>query len=531
MLLLVAIIIFACVFLNNLSSKIGVPYLLAFIVLGMIFGSDGILRIPFDDFNVAKNICSAALIFIMFYGGFGTSWKHARKVSVPAVLLASAGVVITALITGIFCRYALRFSWIESFLMGSVVSSTDAASVFSILRSRRLELKNNTSSLLEVESGSNDPASYMLTLIFIRLLNAADGTDAIVKLIGSQIVFGLGIAVVTSLAARYILRKFNFANEGFNLVFVTGIAVISYAASEVIGGNGYLSTYLCGLIIGNSAIPEKKELVHYFIGVTNFCQMLIFFLLGLLSFPSMLPQAALSGLLVAGFLLFWARPAAVFAIGKVFSMKARQILTICWAGLRGASSIVFAIMAMTETNIAHDFFHIVFVIVLASILIQGSLLPLVARKLDMIDYSGNVMKSFTDYAKESPVEFIRTSIPEGHPWVGKKIHELLMAPETLIIMIKRNDARLIPSGSSVLKEGDDLVLAAPSAKGTKSLDITEIMIEENDESIGKRIRDLDFQDALIIMIFRDEQSIIPHGNTKIHANDLLVLHHQSRKQK
>ena len=186
--LIASVVIIACIILNKVTNKLGIPMLLAFILLGIFFGSDGVVKIEFGNYDFAEQICSAALIFIMFYGGFGTKWSEARPVAVKAVLLSSLGVVLTAAITGLFCHYFLKIEWLESFLIGSVISSTDAASVFSILRSKRLNLKYNTASLLEVESGSNDPCSYMLTIIVLALMEGSASGGGIAYLVFAQFV-------------------------------------------------------------------------------------------------------------------------------------------------------------------------------------------------------------------------------------------------------------------------------------------------------------------------------------------------------
>ena len=207
-LLLCAVVIVICIVASRLSQRLGVPALLLFLALGMLFGSDGLFRIPFDNFEAAERICSVALIFIMFYGGFGTRWEAARPAAARAVVLSTLGVAVTALLTALFCHFALGFSVLESFLTGAVISSTDAASVFSILRSKKLGLRNHTASLLEVESGSNDPASYMLTVIALSLMGVGGG-GAIPWMIFAQVVFGLGLGAV---------RNFNFIGCGMILL-------------------------------------------------------------------------------------------------------------------------------------------------------------------------------------------------------------------------------------------------------------------------------------------------------------------------
>ena len=206
----ISVIIILCIILNKASSKVGMPMLLAFILLGMIFGSDGLFKIKFEDYKSAESICSIALIFIIFYGGFGTNLNAAKPVAVKAVLLSTLGVVLTAIFTGLFCYFVLKFEILQSFLVGAVISSTDAASVFSILRSKKLNLKYNSASLLEVESGSNDPFSYMLTIIVLSLMQGNASIGKMSYMLFAQIVFGLAIGYGIGYGAYYILNKFKF---------------------------------------------------------------------------------------------------------------------------------------------------------------------------------------------------------------------------------------------------------------------------------------------------------------------------------
>ena len=363
--LLVAAVILLCLSLNKMSNKLGIPMLLAYILLGMMFGTDGILKIPFDNFTIAEQICTVSLIFIMFYGGFGTNWKQAKPVAGKAVLLSTVGVILTAVTTGAFCHFILRMDFWESMLIGSVISSTDAASVFSILRSKRLNLKNNTASMLEVESGSNDPCSYMLTVIILTIMSGELSGSSLVVMIFSQINFGILVGVVVALAAAFILKKVNFATDGFDTIFVFSMALVSYAGASMINGNGYLAAYIAGIILGNTPLHHKKSLVHFFDGITGLMQMLIFFLLGLLAYPSQLPKILPIALAIAVFLTFVARPVSVFAILMPFRCPVKQQLLVSWAGLRGAASIVFAIMAtVSPAYTKNDLFHIVIFIVL-----------------------------------------------------------------------------------------------------------------------------------------------------------------------
>ena len=523
-LLITAVVIFACVFLSKVSSRLGIPMLLAFILLGMLFGSDGILKIPFDNYAFAEQICTVALIFIMFYGGFGTNWQQAKSVAVKAGLLSTAGVVITAALTGVFCHYALHIAWVESMLIGALIGSTDAASVFSVLRSKRLSLRYNTASLLEVESGSNDPCAYMLTVTFIAIAQGSASGGQIGLLIVKQMLFGILFGGLIAAVAVLLLKKIKFSTAGFDMVFVVGIAVIGYALPAVFGGNGFLSVYIVGIVLGNTEIRNKRNLVNFFDGLTGLMQMLIFFLLGLLAFPSRLPQVVLPALLIAVFLTFVARPVAVALVLTPFKGKISQQLLVSWAGLRGAASIVFAIMAEMAVETENDVFHIVFMIVLFSILLQGSLLPLVAKKLDMIDEKGDVMKTFNDYSDEVPVQFIQLSIPKSHHWCGKTLKELTLPPETLVVLLKRNGENIIPNGDTRLLENDVLVLSATSPDHVEGVSLVEIYVDENSKYNGKLLSEIPKKEnTLVIMIQRGEQVIIPHGNIRLESGDMLVV--------
>lgn len=523
--LLVAAVILLCLSLNKMSNKLGIPMLLAYILLGMMFGTDGILKIPFDNFTIAEQICTVSLIFIMFYGGFGTNWKQAKPVAGKAVLLSTVGVILTAVTTGAFCHFILRMDFWESMLIGSVISSTDAASVFSILRSRRLNLKNNTASMLEVESGSNDPCSYMLTVIILTIMSGELSGFSLVVMIFSQITFGILVGVVVALAAAFILKKVNFATDGFDTIFVFSMALVSYAGASMINGNGYLAAYIAGIILGNTPLHHKKSLVHFFDGITGLMQMLIFFLLGLLAYPSQLPKILPIALAIAVFLTFVARPVSVFAILMPFRCPVKQQLLVSWAGLRGAASIVFAIMAtVSPAYTKNDLFHIVIFIVLFSISIQGTLLGLVAKKLDMIDENGNVMKTFSDYSDEMPVEFVKISIKAGHPWENRRIKDLTSLPDLLLVLILRGEERIIPNGNTVVLAGDKIVLSALSPEENLGICLTEIPIEKDSKWIGKPLSRIKLgEEKLVLVLKRNEKVVIPNGNTVIRENDVLVI--------
>lgn len=533
-LLVVSLIIIACIVANKITNRIGVPMLLAFILLGMLFGSDGIFKIDFGNFIFAEKICSIALVFIIFYGGFSTNWNKAKNVAVKSILLSSVGVIITALLTGLFCYYILKIELFESLLIGAVLSSTDAASVFGILRSQKLNLKYSTASMLELESGSNDPWAYMLTVIILSVMsnsNTANSAGSIIYMIFAQVFFGVIFALIVAAFAYWTLNNFDFESAGFDAIFVVAIAILSYALPSVLGGNGYLSAYIVGIILGNKKIVNKKSLVHFFDGLTGLMQILIFFLLGLLAYPSQIPEILLPSIAIALFLTLIARPLATFSVLMPFKAKIPQQLLVSFAGLRGATSIVFAIIAtVSDAYTDNDVFHIVFLVVLISIGVQGSLLPIVSKKLNMIDDKENVLKTFNDYSEETEVQFIRLPISEGHLWIGKKVKEITLPLNTLIVIIKRSGEQLIPNGNTVIIKDDILILSAMSYSDDNTINLSEILIDNTHLWCQKRISEIELpKDTLVVVIKRNGKALIPNGNIKIKANDILVLTSKNSK--
>lgn len=523
--LIVSIVMILCIVLSKISGKLGVPALLAFIVLGMLFGSDGIVKIPFDNYVFAEQISTVALIFIMFYGGFGTRWKEAKKVAGKSILLSTIGVVLTALFTGLFCYLVLKMKLLESFLTAAVISSTDAASVFSILRSKKLNLKDNTASLLELESGSNDPCAYMLMVLLISLMKGSVGAKQIVWMFLSQVIFAILPGIIIAKVVIWLQKRIHIASSGIDAVFVCSIALFSYALASCISGNGFLCVYLVGIILGNTEMSNKRTLVPFFDGITNLMQMLLFFLLGLISFPAQMPKVFFLSVMIAVFMTLIGRPLAVMLILTPFRCNFRQQLLVSWAGLRGAASIVFAIMAMNQCAVTeYDILHIVYMIVFISILLQGTFLPLVAKKLDMIDYSGNVMKTFTDYSDEIPIQFIEFEVNREHAWVGRTIQDILLPPDTILVLLQRGNEKIVPGGNTRILEGDRLILSAKAVGRIEGIQLGERKITSGDSWEGQYVRDIrKKKDLLIMVILRDNQIIIPNGSTRIYQNDILVL--------
>ena len=550
LILLVAVVLILCVFSDRLSGKIGVPALLIFIGIGIFFGCDGPVKIPFENYEFASYVCDTALIVIMFTGGFSMNWKSAKPVMIKAGLLSTLGVAVTAGVTCLFCRFVLNFGFAESLLLGSVISSTDAASVFSVLRSKKLNLKNGLAPLLEAESGSNDPFSYMLTVILTD-----DSSTPILLLILSQLAFGVIFGGLTGILGAFISKRYKAQTEGFECILFLAFALFAYGLSSMLGGNGYLSVYIAGIIIGNAKSPKQgyhgkspmqrffnnvlgitlngkgkgiapSEAVVFLNGVTGICQIAVFFLLGLLSTPSQFGESIMFAVPIYICLTLLSRPVAVAIFGGKSPIADRLFISL--AGLRGASSIVFAILAIVSgVQTEHNIFNIVFCICLLSMLIQGSLLPTAAKKLDLIDDESDVLKTFNDYREDDLMTMMRMFIPEKHSWEGKKLSEITLPTGSLAVMIRRGKETLIPRGDTVIEANDSVILSVPPYKSDridKSLKLREIPINSRHIWSNSQIRDLKLpKRLLIVMIKRGEESIIPSGATTILNGDIVVV--------
>lgn len=523
----VALVILLCVLAEKFSDKFGMPALILFMFIGMLFGCDGIFKIPFENFKLAENTCSVALVFIMFYGGFNTKWDVAKSVAGKAVSLSTLGVVLTAGITALLCQFLLRLPAEESFLIGAVLSSTDAASVFAILRKKKLNLKDGTASILEVESGSNDPVSYMLTVIAVSMMNGSASGNVVVMIL-QQIILGVSLGILLAKLSVFIMTKTKLISEGLDMIFVIAMVLACYGITAFLGGNAYLSVYLFGILMGNSRIKHKQTLIPFFDGVTSLSQILIFFLIGLLTFPHQMGAMIGTAVAVVIFITVLARPAAVFLLLLPQKCSIRQCLLISWAGLRGASSSVFAIMAVAAgISMKQDLFHIVFLVSLFSVAIQGTLLPRVSEKLSMVDDSSDVRKTFNDYQEETNLQLMRLHIPEGHEWENRKIREVNLPTGSLALMIRRGKETIITKGDTKMYAGDNLILSVPPYTTNETENLQEKQISREDVWCDKEIRELQLaEDVLIAMVIRGEETIIPDGKTRILENDRVVMYQE-----
>ena len=524
-LLIFSAIVVICIFFNKFSGKFGIPVLLLFLLLGLLCGSQ------YDGFAsnwgwVVGDISTLALVFIMFYGGFGTRWKSAKPIAMEAGMLSTLGVALTASFVGLFCHFALGWSWLESFLMGAVISSTDAATVFSILRSRKLGLKNRTAPLLEMESGSNDPMSYMLTTVMLSLFSGGVTAGGVVWQIFSQITFGVAGGLLLASGAVFLLKRISFQNNGFDMLLFIAIALVSYALPDLIGGNGYLSAYIVGIVLGNTEFPARKPLVSFFDAITSLMQIVIFFLLGMLAIPLNLLHSLLPAMIIFVFLTLVARPLAVCGVLAPFNKYPfRQLGLVSFVGLRGAASIVFAINILTSAvALEHDIFSIVFCIVLVSIAFQGSLVPAFARLTGMTDKNEDVMTTFSDFSENEEMCFGAIRITETSRWNRRTIKDLDLTQDCLIALVVRGNTRIVPTGDTLLQAGDEIVLCTRSFQDQSTDILTRHCLSEDSKWAGCRVGDYPKQEgSLLILIQRGDERIIPNGNTILNAGDVLVL--------
>ena len=530
LMIICALVLLMCITSTKILYRFGVPILLIFMVLGMLFGSDGVVGIYFNDYQLASEVSTIALIFIMFYGGFGTNWSMAKPVVIQSVLMSTLGVVFTAILTGLFCFFVFKTTLLEGLLIGSIVGSTDAASVFAILRSQRLNLRGSIASMLELESGSNDPCAYMLTVIILGLM-AGGGYGNIIPMILKQVIVAVLVSVILAKLSIYLLRHAKFEIEGFYPIFVTAIAVLAYSLSEYFSGNGYLSVYITGIIIGNSRIPHKKSMFQFFDSISWIMQITLFFLLGLLAFPSKIPSVMVKGISISIFMILIARPVAIFSILYWFKTPIKEKIFISWVGIRGAASIVFAIFAETYgVAINNDIFHIIFFIALFSVAVQGTFIPILAKKLELIDNDTSVLKTFNDYKEDKSTRLIELTVDEYNIMANKTIMDSDIPEDILVVMIKRNGDVFVPNGSTKILPGDILVLSGNKLKHfneyneDKSTTLTEVSVEEKSSLINKSIKDANIpDDTLIVMIKRKGEVLVPNGNTIIYPGDILVI--------
>jgi cell volume regulation protein A len=367
----------------KISSRLGIPALLLFLGIGMLAGSDGPGGIYFDDALVAQSVGVVALAFILFAAGLETEWKVVRPALGAALSLSTLGVLLTAAIVAVFALFVLHFSFVEGLLLGAIISATDAAAVFSVLKARNLHLKGELLPLLELESGTNDPMAVFLTIGLTGLLtNPHESVFTILLLFVQQIVVGVVLGLLIGWATTWLINRLNLDVEGLYRVFTIALVLFAYGFTALLGGSGFLAVYLVGLLLGNSSVQRVDRLSRFHDSLAWLMQIAMFLILGLLVFPSRLPAVAVSGLLITAVAVFLARPVSVLIALLPVKMSLQEKLFVGWVGLRGAVPIVLATFPLLAgLSKASFLFDLVFFVVLASVLLQGTTVPFVAQWL------------------------------------------------------------------------------------------------------------------------------------------------------
>lgn len=473
-LLIGSILLFVSIAVSKTSARFGVPTLLLFLLVGMLFGSDG-LGIQFNDMKDAQFVGMIALCIILFSGGMDTKFHEIKPVLAPGLVLSTVGVLLTAVFTGIFIWWLsgmqwsnIYFTFLPSLLLASTMSSTDSASVFAILRSQKMNLKHNLRPMLELESGSNDPMAYMLTIVLIQLITAeSNEAGAIVISFLQQFIFGGLIGYGTGKLAVYIINKLNLDNKSLYPIFMLAVVFFTFSVCDLFKGNGYLAVYISGMMIGNSKIANRKEISTFFDGLTWLFQIIMFILLGLLVNPREMLDVACVAMLIAGFMILIGRPLSVALCLLPFrKITARSKLYISWVGLRGAVPIIFATYpVVANVEGADQIFNIVFFITLLSLILQGTTLPFFARKLGL---SAPMEKTGNDFGVELPDEIDTdlTDITVTPAMIsdGDTLKDMSLPQGTLVMIVKRGTEFLVPNGSLHLQVGDKLLLISESSK-------------------------------------------------------------------
>ncbi len=461
-LLVISILILISISISKLSENLGLPSLVLFLAVGMLAGSDGPGKIYFDSVYVAQYVGMVALVFILFSGGLETKWREVKPIMWSAFSLSTIGVLVTTIVMGLFIHYFLGLTLIEGFLIGAIISSTDAAAVFSSLRARGTSLKGKMKPLLELESGSNDPTAIILTIILIQVLQSEDVSFLKTFLF---LVMQLGLGAIIGYGSGHVLafafNKFKFSYPSLYPVFAIASATFVYAAAASLHASGILAVYICAVVLGNSEFIQKKSLIRFFDGLALLGQILMFLTLGLLVYPSQLYNIIGIGLILSAVLIFLARPVGVFISLVRSGLKLREKGFVSWVGLRGAVPIILATFPLTAgLEIGHYIFNLVFFITLTSALIQGWSIPLAARffRVRGKDVSEkHIPIEMTDSVKTNN-DLLDLIIPDNSVVVGKTLAELRLPSESLVTVIYRDNDYVVPSGSTALESGDTILV-------------------------------------------------------------------------
>lgn len=475
-LLVGSVLLFASIVVSKTGYRFGVPALLLFLVVGMFFGSDG-LGLQFSNASEAQFIGMVALSVILFSGGMDTKFAEIKPILAPGIVLSTLGVFLTAIFTGLFIWFITGMSFtnfqlplMTSLLLAATMSSTDSASVFAILRSQKMNLKHNLRPMLELESGSNDPMAYMMTIVLIQVIQTSGMNIGMI--LGSfliQFVVGAGAGYVLGKIAIWMLNKLNIDNSSLYPILLLAFVFFTFSFTDRIHGNGYLAVYIAGIMVGNNKIPFRKDTATFMDGLSWLCQIVMFLSLGLLVNPHELLKVALVASLIGVFMIIIGRPLSVLLCLLPFKkINVRSKIFISWVGLRGAVPIIFAtypvVAGIEGSNII---FNIVFFITILSLIIQGTTIPFVARALKLctpLEKTGN------DFGVELPEEIDSNladmTITQEMLDEADTLKDMDLPKGTLVMLVKREGEFLIPNGTLKLHVGDKLLLISENDKKT-----------------------------------------------------------------
>ena len=477
LILLVSLLMFVAILMAKVGTRFGVPTMLLFLILGMLAGQDG-LGIKIDKLGAAEFLGHLAMTIILLTGGLETSIAETRPIFRKGVTISTLGVFLTIIVTGLFIFYVFgsRIGGAGSSIMGclllaAVMSSTDSASVFSILRNSRLSLREHLGPLLELESGSNDPMAYVLTILLVNIMEMAGhspgtgGTWSLILLgvwvLIKQIVIGLAVGLTLGYAGRLIITRINLQSSPLYAILILSIALFANGSASFIGGNGLLALYICAIVLGNTKeMPARKEVLLFFDGITWLSQLMMFLLLGLLAKPSQMHHILLPAILIGLFLMFVARPAGIMLSLIPFrGLSFRAKLLTSWVGLKGAGPILFALYTVLEgVDGSNEIFNIVFTITLMSLLIQGMTISPAARLLNLsIDDDPEVETFGLELPEEMGILRDHTVTDEDLER-GETLRDLHLPHGIRVIMVRRAEKFIVPHGSLKLMPGDRLVI-------------------------------------------------------------------------
>lgn len=457
-LLIVSVLLISAILLNKIGGKFGVPSLLLFIFVGVLAGSDGIGGIYFENYGLSQFIGIVAISYILFMGGLSVDIDELKPVFKEGTVLATLGVFLTGLLTGICCYYILDLNILECMLLGGIISSTDAAAVFSVLRSKNISLGNNLKPLLEFESGSNDPMAVFLTLGIIGLIQAQLNIPYLVFDFFKQMILGIIGGYLIAKALVWLINKIKLEYDSLYVVITLAGVLFTYSFISSIGGNGFIGVYVCGLAMASMRFVNKLTLVKFHDAVAWIMQIVMFLILGLLVNLKDGFAFTKDAFLVAMVLTFIARPIAVFLTTIPFKRPINEKLMISWVGLRGAAPIVLATFPLT-VGIEHstEIFNIVFFVVIISVLLQGTTIPLLAQKLGVDAPLEVEHKSILEYdGAHTNNKMIEFTVPDNSNIAGKQVFELNLPQGSLVSLIYKKGDYIIPTGSTTVEACDVL---------------------------------------------------------------------------